>query len=53
MSGYAEPMIGKSGVLDPSVMLLDKPFTAPALLAKVHEALASPATMPPDLLRTR
>jgi signal transduction histidine kinase/CheY-like chemotaxis protein len=51
MSGYAEPMLGKSGVLDASILLLEKPFTGPTLLAKVGEAFAAalpqtPASMP-------
>jgi hypothetical protein len=51
MSGYAEPMLGKSGVLDASILLLEKPFTEPTLLAKVREAFAAalpetPASMP-------
>jgi CheY-like chemotaxis protein len=51
MSGYAEPMLGKSGVLDASILLLEKPFTGPTLLAKVREAFAAalpetPASMP-------
>jgi PAS domain S-box-containing protein len=39
MSGYAEPMLGDTGALDPGILLLEKPFTEPTLLAKVHEAL--------------
>jgi len=51
MSGYAEPMLGKSGVLDASIRLLEKPFNGPTLLAKVREAFAgalpeTPASMP-------
>jgi signal transduction histidine kinase/CheY-like chemotaxis protein len=42
MSGYAEPMLGKSGTLDPGLLMLDKPFAAPTLLAKVGEGLHSP-----------
>ena len=38
MSGYAEPMLGKSGILDPSILLIEKPFTGATLLAKVSEA---------------
>ncbi len=39
MSGYAEPMLGSSGTLEPGVMLIEKPFTAPVLLARVREVL--------------
>jgi PAS domain S-box-containing protein len=39
MSGYAEPMLGDTGALDPGILLLEKPFTESTLLAKVGEAL--------------
>jgi PAS domain S-box-containing protein len=39
MSGYAEPMLGDTGALDPGILLLEKPFTEPSLLTKVREAL--------------
>jgi PAS domain S-box-containing protein len=39
MSGYAQPILGVGGALDDGVLLLEKPFTEPALLAKVEEAL--------------
>jgi hypothetical protein len=39
MSGYAEAMLGESGTLEAGVLLLEKPFTEPSLLAKVVEAL--------------
>lgn len=39
MSGYAEPLLGSPSSIDPSVLLLEKPFTEPTLLAKVAEAL--------------
>jgi len=39
MSGYAEAMLGESGTLESGVVLLEKPFTEAALLAKVREAL--------------
>jgi hypothetical protein len=40
MSGYAQPVLSPAGVLDPGVVLVEKPFTAPLLLAKVREALS-------------
>jgi PAS domain S-box-containing protein len=46
MSGYAQPILGAGGALDDGVLLLEKPFTEPALLAKVEEALRPPP-MPP------
>ena len=39
MSGYAQPTLGASGTLEPGVVLLEKPFTEPALLAKVRDVL--------------
>jgi two-component system, cell cycle sensor histidine kinase and response regulator CckA len=39
MSGYAAALIGSSGLLMPGVQLLEKPFTAQALLAKARQVL--------------
>jgi CheY-like chemotaxis protein len=39
MSGYAQPMLGDGGTLKEGVLLLEKPFTEPVLLAKVEQAL--------------
>jgi len=39
MSGYTENAIGHNGMLEPGINLLQKPFTLPALKAKVREAL--------------
>ncbi len=39
MSGYALPMLGDRGILEEGILLLEKPFTEPALLAKVEQAL--------------
>ena len=39
MSGYAQPIVSAGGVLEEGVLLLEKPFTEPALLAKVEQAL--------------
>jgi PAS domain S-box-containing protein len=39
MSGYAQPMLGDGGILEQGVILLEKPFTEPVLLAKVELAL--------------
>jgi CheY-like chemotaxis protein len=39
MSGYAQLMLGDGGTLKEGVMLLEKPFTEPVLLAKVEQAL--------------
>ncbi len=39
MSGYAQPMLGEGGILGEGILLLEKPFTEPVLLAKVEQAL--------------
>ena len=43
MSGYTENAIGQNGTLAAGVTLLQKPFTLPALKAKVREVLDSEA----------
>jgi signal transduction histidine kinase len=45
MSGYAHPVLANQGTLDPGVVLLEKPFTEPALLNKIKEVLDPP---PPE-----
>ena len=42
MSGYTENVIGHNGTLDAGVNLLQKPFTLPALKARVREVLDTP-----------
>jgi len=42
MSGYTENAIGHNGTLDAGITLLQKPFTLPALKAKVREVLDTP-----------
>jgi PAS domain S-box-containing protein len=42
MSGYTENHIGHNGMLDEGITLLQKPFTLPALQAKVREVLDTP-----------
>ena len=39
MSGYAQPVLGTRGNLEPGMLLVEKPFTEALLLAKVREAL--------------
>jgi two-component system cell cycle sensor histidine kinase/response regulator CckA len=39
MSGFASTALGEAGTLPAEVALLDKPFTEPALLARVRQAL--------------
>jgi nitrogen-specific signal transduction histidine kinase len=39
MSGYAQPSLGPNGSLEPGVVLIEKPFTEPVLLARVREVL--------------
>lgn len=41
MSGYTENAIGHNGLLDQGIILLQKPFTLPALKAMVREVLDS------------
>jgi len=42
MSGYTDNHIGHNGTLDQGIILLQKPFTLPALKAKVREVLDTP-----------
>ena len=42
MSGYTENHIGHNGTLDEGITLLQKPFSLPALKAKVREMLDTP-----------
>ena len=39
MSGYAADAMGSHGVLSADIQFIGKPFTAAALLAKIHETL--------------
>jgi CheY-like chemotaxis protein len=39
MSGYPQPMLGDGGILEEGILLVEKPFTEPVLLAKVQQAL--------------
>ena len=39
MSGFAQPALGATGTLPPEAALLDKPFTEPALLARIRQVL--------------
>jgi FixJ family two-component response regulator len=41
MSGYAQPVLGGTGTLEPGVHLVEKPFSAAMLLAKVRETLGA------------
>ena len=42
MSGYTEDAIGHNGILEEGIILLQKPFTLPALKEKVRETLNTP-----------
>jgi PAS domain S-box-containing protein len=44
ISGYAQPVLGAQGRLDPGVELLEKPFSEPALLIKVRHVLGDDST---------
>jgi CheY-like chemotaxis protein len=39
MSGYAQPVLASQGTLEEGVILVEKPFTEAALIAKVREVL--------------
>jgi len=39
MSGYAEPVLSNRGILDPGIVLVEKPFSDASLLAHVREVL--------------
>jgi signal transduction histidine kinase/CheY-like chemotaxis protein len=39
MSGYAQPVLDTHGAAGPGMNILEKPFTAPGLLSRVHQAL--------------
>jgi FixJ family two-component response regulator len=46
MSGYAHPLLGADGTLEPEVHLIQKPFMESTLLEKVREVLeAVPPTV--------
>jgi CheY-like chemotaxis protein len=63
MSGYTETAIGHNGVLEAGINLLQKPFTLPALKAKVREVIDTPLplevymsaarALPQPLIRSR
>jgi CheY-like chemotaxis protein len=42
MSGYAQPVLASQGTLDPGVILVEKPFSEPALLDRVRSVLDPP-----------
>jgi hypothetical protein len=39
MSGYAHPLLGADGTLEPEVRLIQKPFLEASLLEKLREVL--------------
>jgi two-component system, cell cycle sensor histidine kinase and response regulator CckA len=43
MSGYAQPVLAAQGTLDAGVMLVEKPFSEAALLARVRQVLDAEA----------
>jgi two-component system cell cycle sensor histidine kinase/response regulator CckA len=44
MSGYADPLMSDQGLLDPSVTVVGKPFTAEQLLTALHTVLTAGVT---------
>jgi two-component system cell cycle sensor histidine kinase/response regulator CckA len=51
MSGYTDEMRSTEGVLESGVQLLEKPFTAQALLTKIRQRLDSPGVTSPGMER--
>jgi hypothetical protein len=47
MSGYTHDIMPHEGGSQPGLDLLEKPFTTPALLERVRNALVAPAPLPP------
>jgi PAS domain S-box-containing protein len=47
MSGFAQTILGEGGTLARGVLLLEKPFTEPALLARVEQALQASIAVAP------
>jgi len=43
MSGYTDEFIAEHGIIDPDIVLLEKPFPMSALLENVREVLDGPA----------
>ena len=48
MSGYAEDVIAQSGILQPGIAFLSKPFSPDGLAEKVREVLTRPSPAPCD-----
>ena len=46
MSGYPERMATADGILEPGLELLEKPFTAQAILARVRQLLSRDLATP-------
>jgi CheY-like chemotaxis protein len=46
MSGYAQPILDTHGATGPGMNILEKPFTTPGLLSRVHHALHPTADLP-------
>jgi PAS domain S-box-containing protein len=46
MSGYTDETVVRNGVLEPGILLLEKPFTRETLVGKVRDALGQPLAPP-------
>jgi DNA-binding NtrC family response regulator len=44
MSGYTDEFIADHGIMDPDIVLLEKPFAISSLLQSIREVLDGPAT---------
>ncbi len=48
MSGYTQGTLSAQGILEPGLNLIEKPFSAASLLARLNEVLAQTETARPD-----
>ena len=48
MSGYTQGLLSAQGVLEPGLYLIEKPFSATSLAAKLNEVLAQTDSASPD-----
>lgn len=51
MSGYAQDVVGRHGVLDQGIPFIQKPFTVGSLAARIRAVLDAEPGTPPRLDR--